>query len=186
MKMFFLTFTLLFASSFSRAFSQDITYQGQTQWNEFREFVLRQEEENKILGQAYIISGLLAAIGGSVGYYEAEEVFSRTVFAITSNLGIAAIGLGASYLWTGSQADSFFYAIDKSSLSPQQKNEVLRRYLDREQKEKEHRRWIKVATHSLIAALNIYTASQESSDEVRSVFYFLGGANALLAISYSF
>lgn len=170
----------------SVAFETDINYQGEAQWNEFRDFVLKQQAENETLGKAYMISGVLAAIGGSVGYYQSEEVFSRTVFAITSNLGIAAIGLGASYLWTGSQMDSFFYAIDGSSLSLHEKNEVLRRYLYKEQKEKEHRRWIKVATHALIAALNIYTASQETSPEVRSVFYFLGGANALLAVSYSF
>lgn len=175
-----------FTSLSSAAYDADMNYQGEAQWNEFRDFALKQQAESENLGKAYMISGVLAAIGGSVGYYQSEEVFSRTVFAITSNLGIAAIGLGASYLWTGSQMDSFFYAIDGSSLSLHEKNEVLRRYLYKEQKEKEHRRWIRVATHALISALNIYTANQETSPEVRSVFYFLGGANALLALSYSF
>lgn len=186
MKMFLLISALCFSSLCARAFESDFSYQGEAQWTEFRDFALKQQEENEKLGQAYVISGALAAIGGSVGYYQSEEVLSRTIFAITSNLGIAAIGLGASYLWTGSQVDSFFYALDGSSLSLREKNEVLQRYLYKERKEKEHRRWIRVATHTLIAALNIYTASQETSSEVRSVFYFLGGANALLALTYSF
>jgi hypothetical protein len=41
-------------------------------------------------------------------------------------------------------------------------------------------------TYSLIAAANLFTATQEESADVQSVFYFLAGANALLAISYSF
>lgn len=186
MKIFFLTAMFSFVSSLTWAFETDLTYHGEAQWNEFRQFALKQQDENEKLGQAFIISGVLATIGGSVGYYQSEELLSRTIFAITSNLGIAAIGLGASYLWTGSPVDSFFYAIDGSSLSLQEKNEVLRRYLYKEHKENEHRRWIKVATHALIAALNIYTATQETSSEVRSVFYFLGGVNILLAVSYSF
>lgn len=165
---------------------RELEYEGEANWKDFRQYVLTQQELDQQKGLGYIISGTVAAIGGSVGFYQSEEIFSRTVFAITSNIGLAAIGVGASYYWTGSSVDSFFYAIDGSSLSLAEKNEVLQRYLEKEREEKENRRWIRVATYSLIAAANLYSATQESSADVQSVFYFLAGANALLAVSYSF
>lgn len=165
---------------------RELEYEGAANWNDFRKYVLNQQEQDQQKGMGYIISGTVAAVGGAIGFYQSEEVFSRTVFAITSNIGLAAIGVGASYYWTGSSVDSFFYAIDGSSLSLAEKNEVLQRYLDKEREEKENRRWIRVATYSLIAAANLYSASQEKSADIQSVFYFLSGANALLALSYSF
>lgn len=161
-------------------------YDGPGNWNEFRQFVHVHQEEKERKGLAFMISGTLAAIGGSVGYHDSEEVFSRTVFAITSNVGIGAIGLGATYYLTGSEAQSFYSSIEGSSLSPAQKNEVLQRFLQNERRERERRKWIRVATHALLATANFISASQEDSDEVRSVFYFLGGANTVLAITYSF
>lgn len=170
----------------SFAQERELDYQGAANWNEFRKYVLQQRDEDEKKGLGYIISGGVAAVGGTIGFYQSEEVFSRTVFAITSNIGLAAIGLGASYYWTGSDVDSFFYAIDGSSLSLAERNEVLQRYLEKEREAKESRRWIRVATYSLIALANLYSATQEESADIQSVFYFLGGANALLAISYSF
>ena len=170
----------------SFAQERELEYDGSANWNEFRKYVLTQRELDEQKGMGYIISGTVAAVGGAIGFYQSEEVFSRTVFAITSNIGLAAIGVGASYYWTGSSVDSFFYAIDGSSLSLAERNEVLQRYLDKEREERENRRWIRVATYSLIALANLYSATQEESADVQSVFYFLSGANALLAISYSF
>ncbi len=184
--MLFVLFIIFLATSQTWAMERELSYEGDPQWNEFRHYVLEQQKEDQTNGVAYMISGTVAAIGGAVGYYQSEEIFSRTIFAITSNLGLAAIGLGATYYWTGNEVDSFFYAIDGSSLNLQQRNEVLQRYLSKERQEKEHRRWIRVATHALLAAANFYSASQENSNEVRSVFYFLGAANTVLALSYSF
>lgn len=185
MKFLFAILALTFSL---QAFAQEreLEYDGAANWNDFRKYVLTQQELDQQKGLGYIISGTVAAVGGAIGFYQSEEVFSRTVFAITSNIGLAAIGVGASYYWTGSSVDSFFYAIDGSSLSLAEKNEVLQRYLDKEREEKENRRWIRVATYSLIAAANLYSASQEKSADIQSVFYFLAGANALLAVSYSF
>lgn len=177
---------LIFATPSLWAREGDSSYGGPAQWTEFREYVVQQQEENERVGLGYMISGAVAAVGGGVGYYQSEEVFSRTIFAITSNVGLMAIGWGATQYWTSSELDTFFYAIEGSSLSAAEKNEVLQRYLYKERKENERRRWIRVATHALIAVANLYSASQEQNSEVRSVFYFLGGANTLLAISYSF
>lgn len=175
-----------FLSFQALAQERELDYDGAANWNDFRKYISTQRELDEQKGLGYILSGGVAAVGGAIGFYQSEEVFSRTVFAITSNIGLAAIGVGASYYWTGSSVDSFFYAIDGSSLSLAEKNEVLQRYLDKERQEKENRRWIRVATYSLIALANLYSASQEESADIQSVFYFLSGANALLAVSYSF
>lgn len=155
-------------------------------WQEFKAFVEEEEMENSRRGLAYMISGGLAALGGSVGYQESEEVLSRTIFAITSNIGLTAIGLGASYYFTGTEANAFYYSLENSSLSLKQKNEVLMKYLKYQREERERQRWIRVATHSLLAVANFYSGSREDHAQIKSMFYFLGTANTLLAISYSF
>ncbi|HEX7673067.1 MAG TPA: hypothetical protein VF412_02795 [Bdellovibrio sp.] len=161
-------------------------YDGAPQWAEFKQFVLEQREQDETLGLSYMISGAIATVGGIYGYYAAEEVFSRSMFAVTSTLGIAAIGLGATYYFTGNEYDSFYYSLEGSGLSLEQRNRVLKRYLEKEKQERENRKWIRVATHALIAAVNIYSATRETNPDARSIFYFLGGANAVLAVSYSF
>lgn len=165
---------------------QESEFNGPTQWNDFRTFVLQEQDRDKERGLSYMISGGIAAIGGTLAYHGTEEPFGRAMYAVTANVGIAAVGLGATYYWTGNENDSFYQAIDGSSLSPQQKNEVLNRFLTRQRQEREHRRWIQVATHALVAAVNLYSAHQEENADIQSVFYFLGGANAILAISYAF
>lgn len=177
---------LLFISFSAQASHWDEERRTPENWNEFQSFIEKEEIENSRRGLAFMISGTLATLGGSVGYHESEEVLSRTIFALTSNIGLVAIGLGASYYFTGSEVDSFYYAINGSSLSLKQKNEVLQRYMQHQREEKDRRRWIRVATHSLIAVANFYSAAKEDNEQIRSVFYFLGGANTLMAISYSF
>lgn len=186
MRAFVFLLFLLQLSSPSWGQKREVDYQGSANWNEFRSFVLHQQKEDERTGWAYMISGTIAAVGGTLGYRQSEEIFSRTIFAITSNIGLAAIGMGATYYLTGSEVDSFFYALDGSSLSLAEKNEVLHRFLQKEREEKEKRKWIRVATHALLAVANFYSASHEDSPEVQSVFYFLGGANTLLAVTYSF
>lgn len=183
---FFLLMMILLLSNPSWALKREVAYQGAANWTEFRQHVLHQQQEDERAGVAYMISGAVAAIGGTIAYQQSEEIFSRTIFAITSNLGLAAIGLGATYYWTGNELDSFFYAIEGSSLSLAERNEVLQRFLFKQQEEKRKAKWIRVATHALLAAANIYGATQEENKEISSVFYFLGGANALLAVTYTF
>lgn len=188
MKKFLLIFVLLLAQNSWAVLDRDqeAEFHGPTQWKEFRAFVLEEHERDQERGLSYMISGGIAALGGTLAYNGTEEPFGRAMYAITANVGIAAIGLGATYYWTGNENDSFYQAIEGSSLSPQQKNEVLNRFLTRQRQEREHRRWIQVATHALVAAVNLYSAHQEQNADIQSVFYFLGGANAILAISYAF
>jgi hypothetical protein len=75
-----------------------------------------------------------------------------------------------------------------SSLSDKQKTQVLRAYYYQKKNRLQKERLIKAITHSLIAAVNIYNASQqdESAKDVRNALYFIGGINTLAAISYTF
>lgn len=186
MKLYLIVVAFLISSPAWAALQREKVYSGSANWTEFRQHVLHQQREDERAGIAYMISGAVAAIGGTIAYQQSEEVFSRTIFAITSNLGLAAIGLGATYYWTGNELDSFYYAIEGSSLSLAERNEVLERFLYKQQEEKRRAKWIRVATHALLAAANIYGATQEENKEISSVFYFLGGANAMLALTYTF
>ncbi|WP_413560452.1 hypothetical protein [Bdellovibrio sp. HCB209] len=178
---------IVFTTSQAQAFmSGDAHYQGLPEWSQFGKFVKEQQEEDERLGLSYMISGGIAAIGGVVGYDQSEDALSRSVYAITSTVGIAAIGLGASHYWTGNEYDSFFYALEHSNISAQEKNRILQRYLEKEKEKRESRRWIRVVTHSLIAIANFYSASRETNGDVKPVFVFLGTVNTVLAVSYSF
>ncbi len=168
------------------AFERGSAYKGKAEWNEFQSYITQQEEQNRHLGLSYLISGGIAAVGGAIGYQQSDDILSRSVFVIASNMGIAAFRWGATYYFTSSEISSFYHSLEGSSLTAAQKNEVLQRYLKREKEEQEKRRWIGVATHVLLAGLNFYSASQEHDSNIKSMFYVLGGANTILAISHSF
>lgn len=186
MKSVFAVLFILIIGAQSSAFERGSSYKGKAEWNEFQTYITQQEEENRRVGLSYLISGGVAAIGGAIGYQQSDDILSRSVFVITSNMGLAAFGWGATYYFTSSEMSSFYHSLEGSSLTAAQKNEVLQRYLKREKEEQEKRRWIRVATHVLLAGLNFYSASQESDRNIQSMFYVLGGANTILAISHSF
>jgi hypothetical protein len=174
-------------TSKAQAFMSDEShYQGLPEWSQFKQFIREQQEEDERLGLSYMISGGLAAVGGVIGYDLSNDPLSRSVYALTSTVGIAAIGLGASHYWTGNEYDSFFFALEHSNISVQEKNRILQKYLEKEHDKREARRWIRVVTHSLIAVANFYSASREPNGDVKPVFIFLGTVNTVLAISYSF
>lgn len=178
---------LIMMTSQAHAFMSDENhYQGLPEWSQFKQFIREQEEEDERLGLSYMISGGIAAVGGVIGYDLSDDPLSRSVYALTSTVGIAAIGLGASHYWTGNEYDSFFYALEHSNISVQEKNRILQKYLEKEHDKREARRWIRVVTHSLIAVANFYSASRETNGDVKPVFIFLGTVNTVLAISYSF
>lgn len=164
----------------------DEEYSGPVHWNSFQRYMRERHEEDRIKGLSYLISGVTATIGGLVGYYESEDSFSRGLYVIAQSVGVAAIGYGATTYWNGNEYNSFYYAVEGARLSPGQKEEVLRRFLEREQEERRKSRWIKVATHSLIAVANLYSASREEDKNVRGVLNFLAGTNAVVAFAYAF
>lgn len=182
----FLFFILALCGGQAFAKTESDHYHGVPQWTEFRQFMREQEAQDETLGLSYMISGSIAAVGGVIGYDRAEDPLSRSVYAITSTVGLAAIGLGASYYWAGNDYSSFYYAIEGSGVSLQERNRILQRYMEKEKEIRETRKWIRVVTHALIATTNFYSACHEKNTEVKPVFVFLGLANAVLAVSYTF
>lgn len=186
MRLLLLIFLLIHLGAVVAKASSHVDYQGPLHWDSFRSYMLEREKEDRIMGLSYMISGAVATVGGIAGYYNSEDSFSRGVYAIAQSVGVAAIGYGANRYWNGNEYSSFYYALDGAPLTSEQKLEVLKRYLEKEKDEREKSRWIKIATHSLIAVVNFYSASHEEDRNVRGVLNFLGGANAIIALSYAF
>jgi len=168
------------------AFTTEMSYDGPVNWSSFHDYMEAQQKEDRLTGASYMISGVVATVGGVVGYYNSEDSFSRGVYAIAQSVGVAAIGYGAHRYWNGNDYNAFFHAVEGSNLSSAQKVEVLRRFLEWERGERNKSRWIKIATHSLISVVNLYSASREEDKDVRGVLHFLAGTNAIIAFSYAF
>ena len=87
---------IIFLMSFP-VFAEDISYQGPAEWSSFNKFMEKREREDRISGISYMISGVAATVGGSVGYYSSQDSFSRGLYALAQSVGVAAIGYGATY-----------------------------------------------------------------------------------------
>lgn len=186
-KLLVLLFAMMSLSTVSvQAYSSDLAYEGPVNWDSFHKYMNEKQKEDRLTGVSYIISGTVATIGGVVGYYNSDDSFSRGVYAIAQSVGVAAIGYGANRYWNGNEYNSFFYAVEGAKLSSAQKVELLKRFLEKENEERAKTRWIKIATHSLIAVVNLYSAGREDDKNVRGVLSFLAGTNAVIAFSYAF
>jgi hypothetical protein len=189
MKQMLLVLSFLFLSlgtMAAQAFTSDEGYQGPVQWDSFDHYMQDRNEEDRVRGISYMVSGTIATIGGVIGYYGSSDSFSRGIYAVAQSVGVAAIGYGANTYWIGNEYNSFYYAVHGSSLSSSQKAELLQRFLERDHEQRRKATWIKVATHSLIAVANLYSASREDDKTVRGVLHFLAGTNAVIAFSYAF
>jgi hypothetical protein len=174
------------SASPAKAFAQDEGYQGPVRWDSFHKYMEERNEEDRVRGVSYMISGAIATLGGVAGYYSSTDSLSRGIYAIAQSVGVAAIGYGANTYWIGNEYNSFYYAVQGSSLSPEQKAELLQRFLDRESDQRRKATWIKIATHSLLAVANLYSAAHETDTTVKGVLGFLAGTNAVIAFSYAF
>lgn len=179
-------FVLTGATAKASPFSDESPYEGPSQWSSFENYMHQREERERIAGFGYILSGAIATVGGSVGYYSSNDPFSRSVYAVAQTVGISALGYGAVVYLNGSEYSSFYHAVQGSSLSPGQKTELLQRFLILEKEQRGRAQWIRIGTHSILALLNLYASTREEDKNVRGVFQFLGAVNAVMAISYAF
>lgn len=161
-------------------------YLGPTDWDAFHHYMDGRLHDDHVLGTSYMISGVVATVGGVIGYYSSADPVSRGVYAVAQSVGVAAIGFGANLYWIGNEYNSFYYAVDSSNLTSAQKTEVLARYLAREREYRKKSNWINVVTHSLIAGVNFYSANREPDRTVRGILYFLAGTNLAIAFAYAF
>lgn len=176
-----LIFIFLFLIFSNRAWSRE-----PQSWQEVRQSLFAEREQRENRGLSLMISGGVVAVGASLGYRSSEDILSRGVLAVTSNLGLSAIAWGATVYWGQDDKDLIFKTLESSSLSLSQKEELWSRYHILKQHEEDQRRWIQVASHVLLATVNFYSATQESHPEVQSLLQVLGGVHLIWAVSLSF
>lgn len=170
----------------ARADEMNVDYEGPAAWASFDDYMRERAREDERTGLSYIVSGVLATVGGFAGYASAEDPASRGVYALTQSVGLSALGYGAAVYWNGNNYNSFYRSLRDAPLTPAQKTEILRRFLDEEKARRENTRWIRVGTHSLLAVVNLISADREKDEGVRGVLQFLGGVNTVFALSYAF
>jgi len=155
-------------------------------WEQFAQEVETQKERDYKNGLSYIISGSLALAGGIWGANITEDNAEKGVYTVFQTIGIASVGYGA-YVWKiGGEERSVYQTLQNTRFTNEQKSHFLKSY-NTERKDRERRdRLIRALTHGLIAGLNIYTASIQKNDGIKTGLYFIGGVNLLAAISFTF
>lgn len=156
-------------------------------WSKFRLHVEERAEQHRFEGLAYMVSGGAVLIGSAIGLEKSEDVLAKAVYSVSQSLSIASIGYGAYLYSIGDSDRSFFNVIENaSSLDPSQKNEILRSYIRNKNENQRKERMIRIVTHGLIAVANFYGASRETDPGLATALYFVGGVNAIAAVSIAF
>lgn len=164
----------------------EVRYEGPESWTNFETYMREREHADRIEGLSYMIGGSIATLGGVAGYYSATDVLSRGVFAVSQTLGVVSIGYGASIYWNGNDYSSFYRAVRDSSLTPAQKTEVLKNFLENEREARVRSEWIGFGTQLLLATVNFYSASKEKDRDLRNLFQLMGALNIGIAFAYVF
>lgn len=156
-------------------------------WAELNAKSLELQEMDHVNGLSYIISGSIALVGGIAGANVTSDPLERGIYALFQTIGIASIGYG-SYKWKIGDEDRLIYSTlrDSKGYTDQQRLAFIKTYQYKKQELEKNERFIKAFTHGLIAALNFYNASQQKQDGVKNTLYFVGGANLLASLSYTF
>ncbi len=169
----------------SQAQDSQFTYD-KSDWEDFYKQVEIQKRRDKKQGLSYIISGSLALLGGLAGATTTDDMAEKGIYTIFQTLGVASIGYGAYQSELGGEERALQKALSETDLSNEQRSQFLKNYI-REQKYREkndHR--IRAITHGLIAALNFYSASQQTQSSLKGTLLFIGFVNTLAVASYSF
>lgn len=181
----FVVILSLLTSNFARA-AEPVDVNSSRDWKTFDSAMSSIADDDRAIGTSYLISGGLVTLGSIAGYYSTDDSTSKVIYAFSQSLGIAAIGYGSAKLFIGHEYSSFYAAVKGTNLSNEQKNNLLRIYLENEKEKRESLRKIKIATHLLLGAVNLYSATREKDNNVKSVFTFLSGINFAIALAYTF
>lgn len=156
-------------------------------WNYYSKLALDQEEADRTQGLSYIISGSLAILGGIAGTNVTADPLEKGIYALFQTIGVASVGYGSHKYFIGDEKRLLMRSLRESTdLNNQQKVAFLKIYLNEKKKNQTKENYIKVVTHGLIAAMNIYNASLQQQGSVKNALYFIGGANLLASISFAF
>lgn len=156
-------------------------------WSEQEGLLLKTKDQEKLEGVSYIISGSIGLLGGLAGTSVTADPLEKGIYAVFQSIGIASIGYGAFKWQVGDEQRLVLESLRTSSeLSPQDKMKFLIHYRREKKALEKKERFIKAVTHGLIAALNFYNLTLQTQDGVKSTLTFIGTANLLACLSYSF
>lgn len=167
--------------------AEDSLINEQVKWSNFSSDMKQKIERDRVNGISYLISGSLALAGGITGASVADDDIEKGIYTVFQTIGIASAGYGL-YLWTVGDRERELYSLllKTRGLSQIEKTMLLRSYYRLQQRRKKKERFIKALSHGLIAALNIYNATQQDEESIRDALYFVGGVNLLASISFTF
>lgn len=157
------------------------------EWADIEKDFLKSLSSDRTNGISYMVSGSFALAGGIAGTGVTSDPLEKGIYSLFQTIGIASLGYGA-YKWQiGDDRRLLILSLKLNpDLSPKQKLSLLKSYVDQKKNRelKEHK--IRAVTHALIAALNFYNSSQQTNESVKNTLNFIGGANILASLSYTF
>lgn len=137
-------------------------------------------------GWGYLISGGVAMGISLPAYYLSDDVFAKAIYSITQTIGVAAVGFGSYQLLVDDDMTRFIRIVKTvPSLSPAQRDQFALSYLREGADRARNLRKIRVISHGLTAALNLVNAYTSSNADLSEALYFIGGVNALAAVSFA-
>lgn len=146
--------------------------------------ILRKKDRNRGLG--YILSGIFVTGAGLVLSRDQEDQATKFVYGLSSAAGVAATAYGVSLVTFGNEYNSFYESLRKASLTPQQRDDLVRLYMAEEKFRRESNRRIEAVAHLVAGAINVYAASRENQRDAKTFFSVLAGINLALGVSLFF
>ncbi len=155
-------------------------------WSHFDGFMHAADEQDQKIGWSYVASGVLVMVGGTLGAQYASDGATRIVYGVAATLGVGAFGYGLERLYNGNNFTSFHESVLSASLTEDQRNQLVARFIEVENEKALRRRRIAMVTNYVMGGLNLYSASQASDKSTKDFFYTFAAINLGLALSYSF
>ncbi len=184
--LFMLVASLLMASTAYAKKNIDPNFQEIADWNNF-DFVMRAaEEQNKRIGWSYLLSGVLVGIGGTMAAQNSTDTAAKMVFGLSASFGIAASGYGALRLLNGNDFTAFYNSVRVSSLTPTQRDELIKNYMELIRERDENIRITRIVSNVIIGGLSLYSASHEEDKNTKTFFQLLGTVSFAIALTYTF
>jgi len=155
-------------------------------WKTFQETMERIHQEERTEGISYIVSGALVTVGGLAGTQNSNDPGSKLIFGLSESLGVAGMGYGIAKLSYGNEYNSFYESLKTVSLTPAQRDELVRNYMLGEREKQRKIREISLFTFLLIGALNAYSAAKESDQTAKTVYEVFAGVNLAVGVAFAF
>ncbi len=186
-KCFLLIFSLIFSlQSFARVQTDEVKYENVADWSHFEQFMKESEHRDHDLGWSYVISGVLVGVGGVLGSQASQDTGSKLALGLATTLGIGAAGYGVLRLTTGNDYTNFYETLRQTSLTPSQRDELVRLYIEKERAKEKAVQTTRLVSLLVASGLNFYAASQEKDRNTKSFLQIFAGANLAFALAYSF